>query len=259
MNSRKLELFGKAAANQFYKSAAPSATFSALPARDEGIEVGSGDFNGGSRSSGDFGTATAPALAPAAAPAAPPPNAVPTSTNPFNNYLQPFLQPIQQMMGGSMDMSKLGPYMGLLAPIFKGIGGVAGLPGVAGMLNMLRGGKEMGMLGRGMFEGHDTRDPDAALRQQYAQQNRQQYPQPANTVRVDPTTGKPPEQHPAFKPIPSFQPPAPNAPAQQPSAPVPPPTKPPAPTPVKLPNVPGIPTPPKPAANPPATQPASPS
>lgn len=263
MNSRKLELFGKAAANQFYKLSFEegSGDFAGgnISRGDIGpaFEPGAGDFAGGIRAGGSFGAPSPPVIK---APAAASSNSVPTSTNPLNSYLQPFLQPIQQMMGGGFDISKLGPYMGLLAPIFKGIGGMAGLPGVAGVLNMLRGGQEINTLGRGMFEGYDTRDPDAGLRQQYAQQNRQQAAtQQPNVVRIDPNTGKSPVQHPAFKPIPGLQPPAPQAPAQQPAAPVPTPTPPPSPTPVKLPKVQGVPKPPTPPPAPTTAQPASPS
>ena len=56
---------------------------------------------------------------------------------------------IQNFLGGT-DVSKLAPYMGMATPLFEGVGGAAGIPGIAGMVDLLRGGKNISVLGRGL-------------------------------------------------------------------------------------------------------------
>lgn len=60
----------------------------------------------------------------------------------------------------------MAPFMGMAAPLFEGVGGVAGIPGVAGLVDLMRGGKNIGVLSRGitdrvsnMFSGNQTSTP----------------------------------------------------------------------------------------------------
>lgn len=94
------------------------------------------------------------------------PPVAPSSTNPTPDtqspgFIENLMQSIQGLLSG-IDLSKSGPLLGMLSPLFQSVGSVAGIPGLAAMTDLFRGGSNIGTLGRGLFSRADTSDPDAA-------------------------------------------------------------------------------------------------
>lgn len=104
----------------------------------------------------------------------------PSSTNPTPDtqspgFIENLMQSIQSLLSG-IDLSKSGPLLGMLSPLFQSVGSVAGIPGLAAMTDLFRGGSNVATLGRGLFNRADTSDPDAAAK---AQVSAQVNPQPS--------------------------------------------------------------------------------
>lgn len=118
-----------------------------------------------------------------------------------------FMEIIKQLfsqgssMFQGMDLKSMMPYMGMAAPLFKGVGSVAGIPGIAGMLDTLRGGQNLQTLtagGFGQYGQQATSAPQPAGQGQAApgQPAPQSTPAP-NNAPIQPNTPQPPIQTPA--------------------------------------------------------------
>ena len=51
-----------------------------------------------------------------------------------------------------MDLEKIKPYMGFLNPVYQAVGGVGGIPAMAAMTDLFRGGENVKLLSRGLFQ-----------------------------------------------------------------------------------------------------------
>lgn len=98
-------------------------------------------------------------------------------------------------MFSGMDMQSMMPYMGMAAPLFKGVGSVAGIPGVAGMLDMFRGGQNIQTLAAGGFGNYNQQAKPAAQPTGPGQVTPQATPAPANAP-IQPNTPRPAVQTP---------------------------------------------------------------
>ncbi len=124
-----------------------------------------------------------------------------------------FMEIIKQLfsqgssMFQGMDLKSMMPYMGMAAPLFKGVGSVAGIPGVAGMLDMFRGGQNLQTLTAGGFGQYGQQATSAQQPAGQAAGPGQPPPQstPApNNAPIQPNTPKPPIQTPATNTNSSF-------------------------------------------------------
>jgi hypothetical protein len=99
-----------------------------------------------------------------------------------------------------MELKDMMPYMGMAAPLFKGVGSVAGLPGIAGMLDTLRGGQNFQTLtagGFGQYGQQATSAPQPAGQVAGPGQPAPQSTPAPNNAPIQPNTPKPPIQTPA--------------------------------------------------------------
>ena len=108
------------------------------------------------------------------APASKSPQVAPSSTGSTPEtqspgFMEGLMQSIQGLLSG-IDLSKSGPMLGMLSPLFQSVGSVAGIPGLAAMTDLFRGGSNISTLGRGLFNRADTSDPDAAAKSQVSAQ-----------------------------------------------------------------------------------------
>lgn len=94
-----------------------------------------------------------------------------------------------------MDMKSMMPYMGMAAPLFKGVGAVAGIPGMAGMLDMFRGGENLQTLTAGGFGNYNQQAKPPAQPAGPGQVAPQATPAPTNAP-IQPNTPEPAIQTP---------------------------------------------------------------
>lgn len=115
------------------------------------------------------------------------PNVAPSSTPPAGTetqspgFMEGLMQSIQGLLSG-IDLSKSGPMLGMLSPLFQSVGSVAGIPGLAAMTDLFRGGSNISTLGRGLFNRADTSDPDAAAKQQQLKAQSMPTPTPPKPI-----------------------------------------------------------------------------
>lgn len=93
-------------------------------------------------------------------------------------------------MFSGMDMQSMMPYMGMAAPLFKGVGAVAGIPGMAGMLDMFRGGQNIQTLSAGGFGNYNQQAKPPAQSAGPGQVAPQSTPAPTNAP-IQPNTPTP--------------------------------------------------------------------
>ena len=96
-------------------------------------------------------------------------------------FMEGLMQSIQGLLSG-IDLSKSGPMLGMLSPLFQSVGSVAGIPGLAAMTDLFRGGSNISTLGRGLFNRADTSDPDAASKQQQLKAQSMPAPTTSNPI-----------------------------------------------------------------------------